>query len=251
MTTETEIAVQQKEKAENPQKSPDSKGAALDAPSTRPFEGYTYLKKDWVDHEDGIESVTLNTTLGKISLPANWNTLESFVMMPEWGTVPLRRSWVVRLPTHFEEQIRYLFHYYFQIQYSDGSEKISDTFTQLIIPKDVEYIDHSGSCTHIIMHWSIDGWSYPQNTELEVEGVEWGGDFSVSRAPYRSGDPLYEKERFLGLKKIKPPRRFFARVWAPKGSRLHYCFKLVSADESGRLFSRWDNNCGKDFKMTV
>ena len=229
----------------------DSKGAALDAPFTRPFEGFTYIKKDWVDHEDGIASVVLHMTLGKINLPANWNHIESFVMMPEWGTVPLRRSWVVRLPTHFGIDERYLFHYYFQIRYEDGSEKVSDTFTQLIIPRNVEYIDHSGTCSHIVMHWSVDGWNYPQNTELEVEGIEWGDEFSVSQTPYRSGDRLYEKGRLFMMQRLPAPRRFFATVWAPRGVEVNYCFMLVNTDAEGNLFNRWDNNCGNNFKMTI
>jgi hypothetical protein len=231
--------------------SPDGRSAALDAPFTRPFEGFTYIKKDWVDHEDGITSVTLNMALGQLNLPADWANTETYMMMPEWGTVPLRRSWVVRLPTWFKGHEKYLFHYYFQIAYEDATEKVSDTFTQLVVPRMVEYIDHSGECTHIVLHWSVDGWSYPQNTELEVEGVEWGHEFSVSQVPYRSKDPLYEKGRLLYLRKMPPPRRFYAVIWAPRGAHLNYCFNLVSTDNQGKLFNRWDNNCGKDFTLTI
>lgn len=247
MTTEAEIVVQKKDN----QNDTVSKGAALDAPLTMPFEGFTYLKKDWFDHEDGIDSVTLNVTLGPINLPANWNHVDSFVMMPEWGTVPLKRSWVVRLPTHLHTDEKYLFHYYFQARYEDGSEKVSDTFTQLIMPKSVEYIDHSGSCSHITLHWSIDGWSYPQNTELEVEGIDWGDEFSISQAPYRSGDRLFERGRLVTIQRIPAPRRFFATIWAPRGTTLNYCFNLISSDSEGNLQNRWDNNCGNNFKMTI
>jgi hypothetical protein len=248
MTTDTGSAAQRKTEELN---QADAKGAALDAPFTRPFEGFSYLKKEWVDHEDGIESVVLHMTLGQINLPANWNHVESFTMMPEWGTVPLRRSWVVRLPTHLNNDERYLFHYYFQARYEDGSEKVSDTFTQLIIPKTVEYIDHSGTCSHIVLHWSIDGWTYPQNTELEVEGIEWGDEFSVSQAPYRAGDRLYERGRFFSMQRLPAPRRFYATIWAPRGSTLNYCFVLVNTDADGNLYNRWDNNCGNNFKMSI
>lgn len=249
MTTETDCAVQSR--GEESQMRTDAKGAALDAPFTRPFEGFSYLKKDWVDHEDGIEAVVLHTTISGLNLPANWNLVESFVMMPEWGSLPLRRSWVVRLPTHFNGEEKYLFHHYFQVRYEDGSEKFSDTFTQLIMPKNVEYIDHSGTCTHIIMHWSIDGWSYPQDTELEVAGIEWGEEFSVSQVPYRSGDRLYERGRLYSLQRLPAPRRFHATVWAPRGAVLHYCFVLVNTDADGNLYRRWDNNCGNNFKLTI
>jgi hypothetical protein len=243
----TEAALQKK----TDESKTDSRGAALEVPLTRPFEGFTYIKKGWVDNDDGIESVTLNMTLGKLNLPANWNHLESFVMMPEWGSSPLRRSWVVRLPTHFDGDEKYLFHYYFQINYEDGSEKVSDTFTQLIMPRTIEYIDHSGDCSHIILHWSVDGWSYPQNTELEVEGIEWGHEFSVSQVPYRSQDRLFERGRYFYLQRIAAPRRFYATIWAPRGAKLSYCFNLLKADAEGHLTQHWDNNQGKDFSLTL
>lgn len=253
MTTETEIAVQQEEKAQaqKAQEEDVPNNSSLDAPFTKPFEGFSYIKKDWTDDEDGIESVVLNVSLGQINLPANWNNVESFVMMPEWGSLPLKRSWVVRLPTHFNGDQKYLFHYFFQIKYTDGSERVSDTFTQLMMPKNVEYIDHSGSCTHILLHWSVDDWSYPQNTELEVEGIEWGDDFSVSQVPYRSGDRLYESGRSILIQRIPPPRRFFATIWVPSGTKLNYCFNLISTELDGTLRSLWDNNHGKNFEMTI
>ncbi|GAB4278114.1 MAG: hypothetical protein Kow0029_21240 [Candidatus Rifleibacteriota bacterium] len=249
MAKETEVVVQQK--ASDYEKEAVVNGAALEAPFTKPFEGFTYIKKDWLDYEEGIETVTLNTTIGQINLPANWDHIESFVMMPEWGTVPLKRSWVVRLPTGFNGNEKYLFHYYFQARYADGSEKISDTFTQLIMPRTVEYIDHSGSCTHIVLHWSVDGWSYPQNTEMEVEGIAWGDEFSVSQVQYRSGDKLYERGRLLALQKIRSPRRFYAVIWAPRGCSINYCFNLITTDNDGVLHNRWDNNCGNNYKMTI
>ncbi|HNW35093.1 MAG TPA: hypothetical protein PKM25_09195, partial [Candidatus Ozemobacteraceae bacterium] len=79
-------------------------GAAVEVPVTRPFEGYTYLRKEWLDQEDGIDRVTFNMTLGPANLPADWSRTQSFIMMPEWGTSPLRRTWIVRLPTHLNGQ---------------------------------------------------------------------------------------------------------------------------------------------------
>ncbi|NCB37491.1 MAG: hypothetical protein EOM80_01870 [Erysipelotrichia bacterium] len=249
MTTEPGVAVHQLE--QDLQKKTSSDGIAQEVPFTRPFEGFSYLKKEWVDQEDNIESVSFSMALGHVSCPADWQHMQSFTLMPEWGTSPLKRSWILRIPTHFEGAERYLFHYFFQVRYLDGSEKVSNTFTQLIMPKNIEYIDHSGTCVHVKLHWSLDGWVYPQDTELEVDGIEWGDEFSVSHSPYRLGDRLYEKGRASRIHQIKVPRIFRATIWAPHGEEVNYCFNLVSIDQNSNLHQKWDNNCGENFKLTI
>lgn len=249
MTTETGSVVHQHELER--ESSAAGEGITQEVPSTKPFEGFTYLKKEWVDQEDNIESVTFSMALGQLNTPANWDNTESYIMMPEWGTAPLKRSWVVRIPTHLEGSERYLFHYYFQIRYTDGSEKVSDDFSQLIMPKVIEYIDHSGNCVHVKMHWSLAGWTYPQDTEFEVAGIEWGDEYSVSHSAYRFGDRLYERGRAAAVAHLPVPRVFRATIWAPRGEEVNYCFNLVSIDHSGNLCPKWDNNCGENFKMTI
>lgn len=254
MATEMATALQKtKDKnAEKPNAGGKTNGGLFfEAPLTRPFEGYTYLKKEWIDQQDDIESVTFSYTFGNLNLPANWDNLKNQVMMPEWGTSPLRRSWIVRLPTHLGSEEKYLFHYFFHIQFQNGIDKVSDTFTELICPRQIEYIDHSGSLTNVRLHWSINGWSYPQDTEFEVDGIEWGSDFSVSQAPYRTGDKLYARGRAALISRIPVPRVFRTLIWAPRGSTINYCFNLISTDAEGQVSEKWDNNSGKDFKIAL
>ncbi len=225
-------------------------GAAVEVPVTRPFEGFTYLKKEWVDQEDGIEKVTFHMTLGPVNLAADWSRTQSFVMMPEWGSVPLRRTWIVRLPTHYEGKDQYLFHYFFQAQFGEGRERISPTFSQLVVPREFEFIDHSGEIIHVRLHWSVGPWSYPQDTELEVDGIDWGSEFSVSHALYRGSDPLYQKGRSLVMKRLPVPRRFRGLIWAPRGSEVVYCFQMVRFDGT-TTETHWDNNFGRDYVLTI
>ncbi|HOI91561.1 MAG TPA: carbohydrate-binding protein [Candidatus Rifleibacterium sp.] len=249
MTTETGAVVHQIEPGR--QKASLPEGVAHEVPSTRPFEGFSYLKKEWLDREDNIESVTLSLVFGHLNRPPDWKSMQSFTMMPEWGSAPLKRSWVLRIPTHFEGAERYLFHYFFQIRYTDGSDKVSDNFTQLIMPREIEYIDHSGACTHVRLHWSLDNWAYPQDTELEADGIEWNSEFSVSHAPYRHGDPLYERGRTARISGLPMPRVFRATIWGPHREVINYCFSLIAVDQSGNQHQKWDNNDGENFKLTI
>ena len=248
MNTENEAVV--KQKVSSSENLAFKEGTTLEAPLTRPFEGFTYLKKEWVDQDENIEKVCFNMCLSLPSLPADWDKTESFDMMPEWGTDPLKRSWIVRLPTHLGDKDRYLFNYFYQITFKDGTEKVSDTFTSFIVPKEVEFIDHSGQFTHIWLHWSLKGWSYPQDTELELEGIKWGEEFSVSQAPYRKGDRLYENGRKYAVNKIPNPRVFKAKIWAPKGEEINYCFKLAAFDNETEII-QWDNNAGNNYKLKI
>jgi hypothetical protein len=249
MTTETGAVVHQTEPGRKTKSL--SEGVAHEVPSTRPFEGFSYLKKEWVEQEDNIESVTLSLVFGHMNRPPDWHNMQSFTMMPEWGTAPLKRSWVLRIPTHFEGDERYLFHYFFQIRYTDGSDKVSDNFTQLIMPREIEYIDHSAACTHVRLHWSLDSWAYPQDTELEADGIEWGSEFSVSHSPYRHGDRLYERGRAARINQLPMPRVFRATIWGPHKEVINYCFNLVMVDQAGNLHQKWDNNGGENFKLTI
>ncbi len=225
-------------------------GAAVEVPVTRPFEGYTYLRKEWLDQEDGIDRVTFNMTLGPANLPADWSRTQSFIMMPEWGTSPLRRTWIVRLPTHLDGQDQYLFHYFFQVYYANGEERLSSMFAQLIQPHEIEYIDYAGELVNVRLRWSLNDWSYAQDTELEADGIEWGGEFSVSSAPYRAKDRLYQNGRILVMRRLPVPRRFRGLIWAPKGAEIRYCFQLVRYRPEGQDLL-WDNNFGKDYSLTI
>lgn len=229
---------------------PTTSGAAVELPTMRPFEGFVYLRKEWVDHEDSIDTVSFNMTLSQASLPADWNRTQSFAMMPEWGTSPLRRTWIVRLPTHYQDQDSYLFHYFFQITHTNGSEQVSNAFSQLIVPREFEYIDHSGGFVHARLHWSVGAWTYPQTTELELDGIEWGSEFSVSNAPYRATDSLYQKGRLLLVQRQALPRRFRGRIWAPMGAEVRYCFQLVQ-QVGDSVEMMWDNNVGRDYQLTM
>lgn len=226
-------------------------GATLEIPTTIPFEGFTYLKKEWIDSEDGIESVSISTAFSNVATPVNWDNMSTYVMMPEWGSTPLRRAWIIRTPTHLEGNEQYLFHYFFHIKYIDGSEKVSDSFTQLIMPKLIEYIDHSGDCIHIRLHWSLGNWSYPQDTEMEIRGIEWESEFSVSHASYRINDPLYEHGRAMKIAKLEKPRVFHGQIWAPRGEEVNYCFNLAFMDTNGKLAQKWDNNDGENFRIII
>jgi hypothetical protein len=225
-------------------------GTTIEAPQTRPFEGFFFLRKEWIDQEDGIDRVTLNISLGQVNSPADWTQTETVVMMPEWGTSPLHRTWIVRLPTHFAGQERYLFHYFFQIFYRDGSDRMSSFFSQLIVPHSFECIDHSGEMLFVRLHWSIDGWSYPQDTELEIDGIDWGSEFSISNVPYRTNDRLFQRGRHLLLQRFPMPRRFRGIIWSPQGSEVSYCFQLIRYKPEGSEIL-WDNNFGKDYGLTI
>ena len=227
-----------------------AEGTAIEAGQTQPFEGFTFLRKEWVDQEDGVDRVTLNVTLSKANSPADWSQTEVFVMMPQWGTVPLCRTWIVRLPTHFSAASSFLFHYFFHVFYRDGTDRLSSFFSQLIVPHSFEYIDHSGEMLFVRLHWSVDGWSYPQDTELEIDGIDWGSEFSISNAPYRTNDRLFQLGRDLMLQRFGVPRRFRGVIWAPKGAEISYCFQLSRFKPEGSE-TLWDNNFGKDYGLTI
>ena len=225
-------------------------GTVTELLPTLPFDFFSYLKKEYIDEEEGIDEVTISCAFSRINEPVDWNNIKSFIMMPEWGTTPLRRSWIVRVPTYYKGSDKFLFHYYFQIKYADGKEILSENYTQLITAREFEYIDHTSSLTNITLHWSLNDWSYPQDTPMEAEGIDWEDECSISRSPYKAGDKLYREARRLKIEKLPHPRRFKTIIAVPSKETVNYCFKLEGYKE-GEPFTKWDNNEGKNFLVRL
>jgi len=137
--------------------------------------------------------------------------------------------WIVRLPTISTTVIRICSIIISRSRCSSPAHdpRASEVFTQLIAPREVEFLDYSGQLTNARLHWSVGNWDYPQETEMEVDGIAWGHEFSVSQVPYRGSDPLFLKGRLLSMRRFELPRRFRARIWGPRGSSVRFCFHLM------------------------
>jgi hypothetical protein len=214
-----------------------------------------YLMKTFEDREPDIEFVNIHYTWTPAGQPPNWGDHRETRTMPRGGVIlrgsggvtrdesgqagetvvervelpddGVRRK-VLRLPnviyTDGTAHERYDLHHYFEI-FRRGHQYHSGLFTEEIVPKEIEYIDHVGNLGGMCVYWSVYDWNTPQYTPTEEHNfADWYGEDS----PYRSYK-FYgseDKENFLRIRSamlaaLPMPRRFVAQIHGPRGATIH------------------------------
>ena len=105
----------------------------------------------------------------------------------------------------------YAFHHYFEV-FRDGKRETSPVYTEEIVSKEVEYLDHTGTLGGMCIFWSVYDWDAPQYQPTEeLNFIEKYGEDS----PYRSfkfygadDKETFSRTRSEMLKALPTPRRY-------------------------------------------
>ncbi|MBV8134897.1 MAG: hypothetical protein JO121_04525 [Deltaproteobacteria bacterium] len=216
-----------------------------------------YMKKSYADWSPGIELVNIHYTWTPLAQMPNWEAHRETRAMPRGGTLlrgmggttldeqgqsvhtqtevihlpddGVRRK-ILKLPNEILDGAtgkytdNYLFHHYFEV-FRNGKRENSQLYTEEIVSKEVEYIDHNGNLGGMCIYWSIGDWDSPQYQPTEEQNftVRYGED-----SPYRSfkfygcdNREEFSRNRSEMLKALPMPRRFVGRIRGPKGSEVH------------------------------
>ncbi len=236
-----------------------------------------YIKKSYVDTEPDIELVNIHYTWTPIGQPPNWDAHRETRMMPRGGVIlrghggttldetghwgqsvaervelpddGVRRK-VLRLPNGMHDDNgwyheHYAFHHYFEV-FRHGQRHHSPLYTEEIVTKEIEYIDHVGNLGGMCVYWSIYDWDVAQYTPTEEENfIEWYGEDSPWRSHklYGSEDKdEFSRIRSELLSKLPMPRRFVTRIQGPRGAEVHQGWHvggMFSYDTSQRWEDYW------------
>jgi hypothetical protein len=236
-----------------------------------------YMKKSFEDPAPDIELVNIHYSWTPAGEPPNWDAYRETRMMPrggvllkgmggttldesgEWGQSVVERvelpddgirRKVLRLPNgiqvdgSFHEH--YAFHHYFEV-FHQGQRHHSPLFSEDIVTKEIEYIDHVGNIGGMCVYWSIYDWDAPQYSPTEEQNfVAWYGEDN----PFRS-HKLYaseNKDEFLRIRSemvaaLPMPRRFVTRIRGPRGAELQQGWHVGGMYTANRG-DRWEDYWG-------
>jgi hypothetical protein len=236
-----------------------------------------YVKKSFVDHEPGIEAVNIHYTWTALGYPPDWGSHRETRSMSrggviirgqggttldehgQWGqTVAERvelpddgvRRKVLRLPTRIEWDRswheHYAFHHCFEVLRGDRWST-SPLYTEEIVTREIEYVDHVGNLSEVCVYWSIDDWDIAQYTPAEEQNfvARYGPD-NVFRAENLYGSE--DKEEFMRIRSemiaaLPMPRRFVATVSGPRRASVHQGWHVGGMYTASRG-DRWEDYWG-------
>jgi hypothetical protein len=205
------------------------------------------LTKVWVDPGPGVESMEIRYTwCASGSEPAWDGTEEAEVMVAVPGTDPCVRTADLEIPRYVDGADRYQLHY----RFGPGGEHVdgySPVFTEEIVSREVEYVDHAGELTEVRVLWSVGGWTAPNWSQATLDGLPPSVAAPGGQGDEQDGvsdDAIYELVRTVPL-----PRRYVARMSGPRGQSVEYVYQLLRTGSPlpDDDFVRWDDNGGKRF----
>jgi hypothetical protein len=205
------------------------------------------LTKVWVDPGPGVESMEIRYVWCASGGQPAWDgTEEAEVMVPVPGSDPCVRTATLEIPRYVDGSDCYLLHY----RFGPGGEHVdgySPVFTEEIVARDVEYVDHVGDLTEVRVLWSVGGWTAQNWSQATLEGLP----LSVA-APGGAGgeqDGVTDDAIYELVQTVPPPRRFVARMSGPRGQCVEYVYQLLRTGSPFPEddFVRWDDNGGKRF----
>ena len=209
------------------------------------------LTKVWVDPGPGVESMEIRYTWCPPGGEPPWDgDEEAEVMTPVAGTDPCVRTATLEIPRYVDGNPSYLLHY----RFGPGGEHVdgySPVMTEEIVSREVDYVDHEGDLTEVRVLWSVGGWSAPNWSQAALEGLPPSVAAPGPASDEQSGitdDAIYELVQTVPL-----PRRYVARIWAPRGGSVEYVYQLLRTGSPlpDQDFQHWDDNGGKRFYTTL
>ncbi len=223
---------------------------------------YWYLKKSWYDPTPDVSNVKIHYVWGPHGSPPDWErygqvrTLSTYAeriegkgrVSPHEGRSETRtvrplppgmREKIIKIPQGFSNGHNgdiapdgFLLHHFYEVK-QDGHTYFTDTYVQEIVSWEVEYTDWQGAVLAVCAHWAIDDMETLAYTPTEdPRFTEWYGADNEFRSVkvYDHPDLLqWAGNKWRLLQQMPLPRRFRARLWAPKGSRIVQGWHVVHA----------------------
>ena len=211
------------------------------------------MAKVWVDPNDRVDSVEIRYTWSPIGTQPDFTNGkdEAEVMQVVLGTNPRERQAIIEIPRYLEGKDNYLLHYHFGGG-GEHHEGFTQVYTEEIVSKEIEYIDHEGLLTEVRVLWSVGGWAAPNWTQARLDGLPLQVPMDAPGHD-AEGEGLADEAIYELVQTVPLPRRFVARVWGPRGGRVEYSFQLLRNNTpiEGDEFVRWDNNQNQNFSVVL
>jgi len=211
------------------------------------------LTKVWIDPRPNFENVEIRYKWSPLGEQVTFKGDEDCeVMAAVPNTNPTVRRAILEIPRYLNDKDNYLFHYQFIPGGTQGQGPLSPIFTEEIVAREVEYVDHDGWVTEVRVVWGVEGWTAPNLTQAELKGLELklppdtpGHD--------REGEGIADAAIYELIQTVPLPRHWVAKVWGPKGSTVEHAFQLLrnNTPTVGDDGERWDNNNAQNYRLSL
>jgi hypothetical protein len=197
-----------------------------------------FLRKEWQDPEEGIETVVLHWTTTGVDQEPNWKRAHSTaVLLPQFASWPIRRAcpvWVVPpfsrtrfLSVESAETPRFLLHFFCEVS-QRGRTWSTEPTRQEIRAEQITHSDRSGDYTEAFLYYSLDGLAYMNRVPMLLEGVPPKYQRLPSLPEHQASDAEYKAwtRRSHIVARLPVPYVFRGQLWGPVGTRALYSIYL-------------------------
>ena len=193
-----------------------------------------YLRKEWQDPEEGIETVVLHWTTTRADQEPNWKRAHATaVMLPQPTSLPTTRScplWVTPpfsrtrfLSAESPEERLFVLHSFCEV-IQRGRTWSTEPTRQKMRAEQVTYSDQSGDYTQACLYYSLDGLAHVNRVPMFLEGLPPKYQCLPSLPERQAGNAEYKawakRSRFVA--RLPVPYVFRGQLWGPVGTRALY-----------------------------
>lgn len=193
-----------------------------------------FLRKEWRDPEDGIETVLLHWTTSRLEQEPNWTrTQQTTVMIPQPITRPGLRScslWVIPpfprkrlLPVESEDGPKFLLHSFCEV-IQRGRTWSTEVTSQEIRLRTITHSDQSAEWTQAFLYYSLDALAHVNRVPMFLEGLPTryqGWPFLPEHQP-RAEEYRAWARRDRRVTCLPAPHIFRGHIWGPANTRALY-----------------------------
>lgn len=202
-----------------------------------------YLTKTWVDPDDSVDAVAIHYMWTPVGDGPYFDGTHAVRWLVDCGGQPRRRVKVLSMPRSIRtpggwSDDGFALHHYFEVHGRHG-RWTTDTFTEEIVARDLEFVDDHGVITNICIHWAVDTWLAPAYSPMEDPRFPDDSEFASLHYYGYEDRPRFHRMKAEMLGQIALPHRWRARMWGPRGSTLlqqYHVGHMYPEDEQSEVF---------------
>lgn len=198
-----------------------------------------YLKKTFDDPDDSVDAVQIHYMWTPLGHGPYWDGNHAVRWMHGKG----HREKILSMPTAVWQDggwnaDGFALHHYFEVFGRHGRWS-TDTFTEDIVSRELEFYDEYGGITNICIHWAVGDWEAPAFSPMEDPRFPADSEFaSVRYYAYQDKDRYHATKAHM-LQQIELPHRWRARMWGPRGATLvqqYHMGRMYPVEEQSEAF---------------
>ena len=179
-----------------------------------------YLRKEWIDQDDGIEGVVIHYTSSPRGRGVDFGHFHDSRPLQQAGGG--RRMKVLAMPRQVWTDgagwcDEYTFHYRFEV-FAAGAKLDHRALQRRHREPRARIRDQDGAITNICIHWAVGDWMAPVYSPMEDPRFPADSEFASIRYYGYWDKPRYHQAKAAMMAQIPLPHLWRSRIWGPRGS---------------------------------